>query len=563
MKIRFFGGANEVGASSTLIEIDGCRILVDAGIRMNHEHENDLPLPDFPDFDKEGMPDAVLVTHAHTDHTGALPVPELRDLWQTGVKLYWTPATKAITQQVLLEDSVNRTQEEEQNKNGPPLYKREDLDILLNCMQKEVSWLEPEEIYPGVTATWIPAGHILGAAMIYIQGKQESILMTGDVSGPPQLTIPGMAVPTWCKPDVMVMEATYGNDQHEVIRKREEHEVTRKREEHEVTRKREEKRLIEDVTKTIAAGGKVLIPAFAVGRSQEVILISKRAMERKQIPFPVYVDGMVKKVNRIYSEFPNELSPSLKRIVEQGESLFYSDSIKEVFSKKKSESILDGPPCCIVASSGMLIGGKSSFYAKHLAKDPKNLIAITGYQAEGTPGRALEELPKVDGHTMGEWKLDAKTSVTVNCQVEKYSLSAHSDSDQLLELVEEVQPRTLFLVHGDDKARKELRKSVRKKFPTIDVELPKNGRTYTVRKYEGIAKGRKLRHDRILQELSDFLHKNGLKGPFSPRYLAERWFGSEAITPIVVSFFQWCLSLDSRFFKRKKSGDLYDLRQSI
>ena len=379
MKIRFFGGANEVGASSTLIEIDGCRILVDAGIRMNHEHANDLPLPDFPDFAKGGMPDAVFVTHAHTDHTGALPVPKLRDLWQRGVKLYWTPATKAITQ-VLLEDSVNRTQEEEQDKNESPLYKREDLDILLNCMQEEVSWMEPVEICPGVKATWIPAGHILGAAMIYVEGKEQSILMTGDVSGPPQLTIPGMDVPTWCKPDVMVMEATYGNRQHEV------------------TRKQEENRLVDDVTKTIAAGGKVLIPAFAVGRSQEVILILKRAMERKQIPeFPVYVDGMVRKVNEIYSDFPNELSPSLRQKAEHSKGLFYSDSINKVSSKKESESILDGPPCCIVASSGMLIGGKSSFYAKRLAKDPKNLIAITGYQAEGTPGR------EVRGVTKGRW----------------------------------------------------------------------------------------------------------------------------------------------------------------
>lgn len=538
MKLRFLGGANEVGASSTLIEIDEYRILVDAGIRMGPGQDSQLP--DFPDFDKVGIPDAVLLTHAHTDHTGALPV--LRNLWLAGVKIYWTPATKAITQ-VLLEDSVNRLSEEEQDKNGPPLYTREDLDILLHCMQEEVPWLETVEICDGLKATWIPAGHILGAAMIYIEGRHESILMTGDVSGPPQLTIPSMAKKLPYQPDVIVMESTYGNCQHEV------------------TRKREEKRLVEDVDSVIDAGGKVLIPAFAVGRSQEVILILKRAMERGQIPkFPVYVDGMVRKVNAIYSNFVGELSIPLRCEATCGEKLFYSDAIEPVGSSEESNRILSGPPCCIVASSGMLIGGKSSFYAERLAKDPNNLIAITGYQAEGTPGRALWDWMEAGRPTDQMWQLKEQEPVLLKCQVEKYSLSAHADSEELLALVEKVQPRKLFLVHGDAEARGELFKSVRKKFPDIDVKLPKNGHAYPVKKQVGIAGGRPLNNDRILFEVSDFVRKNGTKGPFRVQELAEIWFGTEAITPLVVKFLQWCLSLDMRFFEHK-SADLYDLRQ--
>ena len=116
------------------------------------------------------------MTHAHTDHTGALPV--LRDLWHEGVKVYYTAATKAITR-VMLEDSLKLMEREEQEEGKQPLYTRDDLDVFLHCMEKEVPWLEPIPICDGVTATWIPAGHILGAAMIYIQGKHESILMTG------------------------------------------------------------------------------------------------------------------------------------------------------------------------------------------------------------------------------------------------------------------------------------------------------------------------------------------------------------------------------------------------
>ena len=354
MKLTFLGGANEVGASSTLINIDGCRILVDAGIRMGPGQ--DSPLPDFPDFDKVGMPDAVLLTHAHTDHTGALPV--LRDLWLAGVKIYYTPATKAITR-VLLKDSAEWMQREEQEEGKPSLYTPDDVDVALHCMEKEVMWLKPVPICGDVTATWIPAGHILGAAMIHIQGKHKSILMTGDVSVTDQLAIPGMIVPSWCKyPNVMVMESTYGNRQHEV------------------SRREEEKRLAADVAKVVAEGGKVLIPAFAVGRSQEVILILKRAMERGEIrELPVYVDGMVRRVNEIYSDpdFVNELSPSLRRKAKRDENLFYSDFLKKVASRDESDSILSGEPCCIVTSSGMLVGGMSSYYAEHLVGDPKKL----------------------------------------------------------------------------------------------------------------------------------------------------------------------------------------------
>ena len=537
------GGASEVGASSTLIKIDGYRILVDAGIRMNHEYGNDSPLPDFSVFDKVGMPDAVLLTHAHTDHTGALPV--LRDLWLAGVKIYWTSMTRAITH-VLLEDSADRMEPDKEESGEQPLYTRDDVDIALHCMDEEVPWLERMPICGDVTGTWIPAGHILGAAMIYIQGKHESILMTGDVSVTKQLTIPGLDLPSWCKnPDVMVMESTYGNRQHEV------------------TRKQEARRLAEDIAEVVDKGGKVLIPAFAVGRSQEVILILKDAMERKEIPeFPVYVDGMVHKVNDIYSDFADELSKPLRRRAESGEKLFYSHTIRPICSDRERKEILSGEGCCIIASSGMLIGGRSSFYAKHLARERENLIAITGHQAEGTPGRALWDWVKAGRPSDWMWKLKDQESVGMGCQVKKYSLSAHADSKELLGLVKKVQPRKLFLVHGDKRARKGLKKSIQKELPLVNVILPKNGEAHRIEKRKGIAGGRQWWNDRIVSEVAASIRKMGMEGPFRIQELAEIWFGTEAITPIVVKFFEWCLSLDERFFARG-SDNLFHLRQII
>ena len=543
MKFLPLGGANEIGASSTLIEIDGYRILVDAGIRMNHEHVNDSPLPDFSEFDKTGMPDAVLLTHAHTDHTGALPV--LRDLWLAGVKVYWTSVTKAITR-VLLEDRAQRMQREEQEEGKPPLYTPDDVEVALNCMDTEVPWLEPSPICGDVTATWIPAGHILGAAMIYIQGKHESILMTGDVSVTNQMTIPGLDLPSWCKkPDVMVMESTYGDRQHQV------------------SRKQEAKRLAADVEEVIAVGDKVLLPAFAVGRSQEVILIVKDAMERKEIPeFPVYVDGMIRKVNDIYSDHANELQRPLRRKAQQDKPLFYSDVIKKVESRDERESILAGEPCCIVASSGMLNGGISNYYASRLVFGPKNLIAITGYQAEGTPGNALENLRKGE-HAEGEWQLDAEMSVSVKCKVKRYRLSAHSDSQELLALVEKVQPRKLFLVHGNEVARGELFKSVHKACPAVDVKLPENSKSYLIKERVGIARGRRHTMERVLSEVHAHLLKIEKKTTFHVRELAEFWFGSEAITEVVVRIFKLWLSLDKKFFEPDRSDNLFRLKQPI
>ena len=452
MHVHFLGGANEVGASSTLITIEGRRILVDAGIRMNSTP--DKQLPDFSDLD---VIDAVLLTHAHTDHTGALPIL-MRDYVPTSVKVYCTAVTKAITR-VLLEDNANRLEREKQ-EDKPPQYTLDDVTSKLSCIE-EVSCCKSVPICDGIlTATWIPAGHILGAAMIYIEGERESILMTGDVSVTNQLSIPGIADKLPYQPDVMVMESTYGNDQH-------------------TDRTEQEAKLVQDVANTISAGGKVLIPVFAVGRSQEVILILKRAMECGQIPeFPLYVDGMVRKVNEIYERFFHELSPDLQNRIKPGEALFYSNMVKKVESKDERSCILSGDPCCIVASSGMLKGGISSYYAKQLVRAPKNLIAITGYQAKGTPGDELLKLSEENESKERVWPLSDEKSVPVRCRVERYLLSAHADRDQLTQLVSQVQPRKLFLVHGDAKAREELKQTIQKMSPAVEVELPRNGDSY-------------------------------------------------------------------------------------
>ena len=536
MKLHFLGGADEVGASCTLIEIEGHRILVDAGIRMGAAPGGQLP--NFSVLDDVGMPEEVLVTHAHTDHTGALPV--LVASLPPSVKIRTTPASKAITQ-VLMSDAVKLMAQRGENDGELPLYPPEAADAAMARFE-DVPWVATVPICDGaLSATWIPSGHILGAASIYIEGKSESILMTGDVSVANQLTIPGMAIPQ-CRPDVMVMESTYGNRQH-------------------ADRSQQEAALAMRVAEVIEAGGKVLIPAFAVGRAQEVILILAQAMRRGDIPtFPVFVDGMVRSVNAVYASFVDDLAPPLRRKVDKGEAVFYAEHVSSVDKPTDRTRVLSGPPCCIVASSGMLIGGASSYYAERLARDAKNLIAITGYQDEESPGRALLDLMQSKAGEERMLMLNGER-VSVACRVEPYSLSAHADSGELTGLVQRLKPRTCFLVHGDDDARKALAMGLDAHLPD-GVQLPENGGSYAVaidgaqgRKgygrrvpRAGIAGGRAL-SETTLEEVRAYVVETGAKGPFRGQELAEMWFGTEMTTLSEVEAFRLLLRDGRRYFE--------------
>lgn len=551
MKLHFLGGADEVGASCTLVEIEGHRILIDAGIRMGATQGSQLP--NFSVLDDVGMPEEVLVTHAHTDHTGALPV--LVASLPPEVKIRATPATKAITQ-VLLSDAVKLMAQRGENDGELPLYPPEAADAAL-ARFVDVPWVATVPICDGaLSATWIPAGHILGAASIYIEGKRESVLMTGDVSVANQLTIPGMVVPQ-CRPDVMVMESTYGNRQH-------------------ADRSQQETALALRVADVIEAGGKVLIPAFAVGRAQEVILILAQAMRRGDIPtFPVFVDGMVRSVNAVYAAYVDDLAPPLRRKVDKGEAVFYAEHVTSVDKPGDRSRVLSGPPCCIVASSGMLIGGASSFYAEKLARDKNNLIAITGYQDEESPGRALLDLMAAKEPEDRTLMLNG-ARVSVACRVEPYSLSAHADSGELTGLVQRLKPRTCFLVHGDEEARKALAVGLDAHLPE-GVQLPENGGSYTVEAEEkrgrrgygrrvpraGIAGGRALSEE-TLAEVRAYVVETDAKGPFRVQELAEMWFGTEMTTLSEVEAFRLLLREDRRCFEPdRRRPFLYHIREDV
>ncbi|HKQ79560.1 MAG TPA: MBL fold metallo-hydrolase [Blastocatellia bacterium] len=456
MNITFLGGGNEIGASSAIVEIGSARILIDCGIRMSGDHR----LPDLAAISQThaGQLDAVLLTHAHMDHSGALPVLHQHF---PGVPVYATAPTRGLVE-VLLRDSINIMRARAESEQELPLYSQPAVESLLEKMIP-TPFGSPMEIgRTGVTATWFPAGHILGASSIGVEGVEQGrsirVLFSGDIAVADQLTVPGMLPPAAFRPDVLVIEATYGDRMHS-------------------PRELEEQRLIEMVAGIIEQRGKLLIPAFAIGRAQEVtLMLLKQFRSKKLASFPVWIDGMVKTVCGVYSQFPAHQTPYSRRLIEKHGNPFFNivDEIRQVTSPAEREKVLSGDPCVIIASSGMLTGGASAFYAQHLVNDERNGIAITGYQDEESPGRQLLALAEAETR---EASIAGKT-LAVKCGVEKYSLSAHADCNEIAGLIEAINPREVVLVHGEGRSRESLRDLLRKQGARYrPIHLPRTGDT--------------------------------------------------------------------------------------
>ncbi|EIJ82205.1 RNA-metabolising metallo-beta-lactamase [Bacillus methanolicus PB1] len=447
MKVSILGGGSEVGASCLHINMADTNILVDAGMRM---HGEEL-LPALGMLDTLRKPDVILVTHAHADHIGALPI--VHSLFPD-VPMYATPPT-ADLMKMMMKDSLKILEQRSRETNTLVPYTEEQVNSLLESL---LLFPESGSLRVGnVKITSYRAGHILGAVMFLFEGEGERLLITGDLSFKAGRTIPGAQVPHDIQPDVVIMESTYGNRAH-------------------TDRNTEERRLAEHVSEVIAGGGFALIPAFALGRAQEVLLILQDYMEKGLITeFPIYVDGLVTPISRIYNQYPHFLKgPVAHRIRKNGDVFLTEGRCKAVEPKERNE-VLNGKPGCIVASSGMLTGGASSWYAERLISDERNAIFITGYQDEESPGRKL--LNVADG-LENELELNG-TSYQVKCRVGKYGLSAHADANEMNRFIQTLNPTYTLLVHGDDEARSQLGSLIDPRFHPILVE---NGQSYEFEK---------------------------------------------------------------------------------
>lgn len=452
MRITFLGGADEIGASCAVVDVGESRVLVDCGQRMSAPPGR--LLPDFSYLEVGPEIDAILLTHAHTDHIGALPA--LATHLTAECPIYGTEATLAVAR-VMLEDSQRIIRQHRQGEGEIGHFPPNAVgDVIARFAS--VPWSRAHAI-GDLKATWFPAGHILGAAMIYIEGPEDSVMFTGDVSVADQRSVPGVFVPS-LHPNVLVLESTYGDRFH-------------------AHRPTQEKRLAARVAKAISEGGHVLFPTFALGRAQEVLIILGEAMRTGELPeIPVYADGMVRAISRVYSRHPEALNLGCRRRWEEGfDPIFPEDlPIKRIVRPSQRDEAASGPPCVVVASSGMLQGGASQFYARRWIGDERNVILITGYQDEESPGQALLDLAAEGKDVRRYFKLSG-VRTEVKCQVERYELSAHADGVELTTVAAKLRPDYILPVHGEGGARYALAQSLMA-VCRAEVVLPENGGTY-------------------------------------------------------------------------------------
>ena len=457
MKLGFAGGAQEVGGSCIYLRIGDRGILMDSGIRQGGSKD---PLPDFRMIQEMGGTDVILISHAHMDHIGSLPVIS-RAFPQAPI--YMTPMTMDLTR-VLLQDSLKIMSLREEEI---PLYGEAEVSAMMERIVPLHEQVE-REILPDITAVFYPAGHIAGAACIYLKTPEGTIFYSGDFASFSQQSIEGIHIPK-LRPDICIVESTYGDRLHS-------------------NRQVEENRLIQLVGEAVTAGKKVLIPSFALGRSQEVILLLRTGMNRGLIPqVPVYVDGMVRDICRIYHLHPTCLKNKLAKSIMKGFDPFYSDNVRAVLpSADRGELVEKAGPAVFVASSGMLSGGPSVLYAEKIISREDGLIILTGYQDEEAPGRALMQLAESSERSQAAEPGDdevtftlAGKSLPVRAKVCKVGLSAHGDQEEILSLLTRLSPRDVFLVHGDATALPALAKMVTGEY-LREVHVPRCGEIMTI-----------------------------------------------------------------------------------
>jgi len=442
MHVVFLGGASEVGASCLAAEIAGQWIIIDAGVRMDRKRD---PLPDLALLEGKDIK-AIFVTHAHADHIGALPL--IHQIFPT-VPIFASRAT-GLLMEVMLSDALKIMSRRAAEEMDIPLYPPE----LVNAMLDHLRPLPVGESLtlpqlPGITVYASRAGHIAGAVSFAFTSTDGTLVVSGDISSTPQRTVLGAQAPPVQRCDLLVMESTYGTRLHP-------------------NRQGEELRLSQAVAENIARGGHTLIPCFGLGRGQEILLILRAAQEKGLIPdFPIYVDGLVRRVCSTYVLVPEALSPTLQRQINRGYVPFSAPTISFVQGERDRERLLKGPPGCILSSSGMLTGGPSVWYAKHLAPQDNAAIFFSGYQDEESPGRRLLDLEE---RRTGTLDLDG-IQVPVRCRVEKFNISAHADGGELAAYAAALKPRKVALVHGDQEARRALQHLLTK----TEVVLPENG----------------------------------------------------------------------------------------
>ncbi len=436
MQLTFLGATNTVTGSKFLLSLNNKKILVDCGLFQGLKELRLRNWVKFP-VDPRSI-DAVVLTHAHIDHSGYLPV-----LMKNGFrgKVYCSPATRDLCA-VLLPDSGYLQEEEAKNANkygyskhqpAVPLYTREDAERTLTLFHP-LEFRKKHRLEEETFISLVPAGHILGASFVEIKHDGETLLFSGDLGRPHDLVMHPPAIMQ--QADYLVLESTYGNRLHPKIDPLIE--------------------LAEVISHTAERGGTIVIPAFAVGRAQHMLYLLYLLKIAKRIPnVPIYLDSpMAKDATDIFLKYTalHRLDAALSKKV--------CEVAKYINSKEESQLLdRDTSPKVIISASGMLEGGRVLHHIKTFGPDERSMIVFTGYQAAGTRGADVihgKRVLKVFGETI---EIKAEVRVLSN-------MSAHADYEEILDWLRHFNhhPRKVFITHGEPDAALSLQQKIEEQF---------------------------------------------------------------------------------------------------
>ncbi|NPA21997.1 MAG: beta-CASP ribonuclease aCPSF1 [Candidatus Micrarchaeota archaeon] len=441
------GGFREVGRSSLLVETNISKVIVDMGVHPSPSTpEETYPMINL--ISSLNDIDAIVISHAHTDHVAFLPY-----LFKAGYEgpVYMTKPTLDLA--VLLQhDFISISKK----TLGDSIYDKADIKKMINHTIT-VDYGEVIDISRDIKLSLYNAGHILGSSVVHLhigEGK-HNIVFSGDIKyGPTRLFDP--AYNKFTRAETIFIESTYGTQRMP-------------------NRKESEERLVAKIKETIERGGKVLIPAFAVGRSQEVIVTLYEKAD-KDWNIPVYIDGMVYEASSIHSAYPEYLKSTIREQFLSNESPFNWEYLKVVKNKDKTGIVNTDEGSVIIAPSGMLTGGPSVEYLKLLAEDPRNTLIFIGYQAKGTLGSKIQQ-----GMKSVPIKEDNETrELHINMEVTTIEgFSGHSDSGQLLAWLSKMpayrskKVKKVFTMHGDADTTVKFASTIRKRL-NVPASAPMN-----------------------------------------------------------------------------------------
>lgn len=448
-RIGFLGGAGEVTGSNFLLECGGLKILIDCGLIQGSSFAPEENRKSF-DYEPSSI-DFLLVTHAHLDHIGRIP-----KLIRDGFKgfIYSTEITKEISE-LMFVDALSLLQTEESKSGLEKLYDKNDVSGALN-LWKGINYYENIDLGNGINFSLKDAGHILGSAIIEVERNGKKVVFSGDLGNSPSPLLKDTDKLEGA--DYLVIESVYGDKEHE-------------------PKSLKDKKLGDLIRDTIKKGGEVVIPAFSLERTQNILYSLNNLIEEGEIPsVPVFLDSpLAIKVTEIYKRHYLQFNKEVREEIKTGDDIFNFPKLSFTTTNRESDEIeRSSGPKIIIAGSGMSMGGRITKHEKRLLPDPKNTIILVGYQSLGTSGRLLEEGIKkitIDG-----------VNVTVRAKIENIrGFSSHKDSKALLDFVSG-SSRTLkkvFVAMGEHKSSSFLSQRIND-YLDIEAVVPKKGEFYEI-----------------------------------------------------------------------------------